>query len=190
MTHLPKKLNLHAIASYMRHIVHLKLIDNLSQMTCLTLANLNIGPQLKNFSEIMQHQLYLTNQPNAPSFVKKLHVKGSHPTLCFETSLSDSNRLIIDNMNPHAPENRMPRLRTKFSGATILSVNVIPLKNAEHLADVIYKFLYLKHKHVLVQVSPVDKINAHVDSTSPQTSFDQMIGIVHQQHADITNTAE
>ena len=74
---------------------------------------------INSFSEITPHQHYLTNLHNAPSFLIKLPVKGSHPTLGFETLLSDANRLIIDNMNPHAPGNRIPRWRTKLLSATI-----------------------------------------------------------------------
>ena len=66
---------------------------------------------INSFSEIMPHQLYLTNQPNAPSFIIKIPVKGSHPTLGFETSLSDANRLIIDSTETHAPGNRTPKRR-------------------------------------------------------------------------------
>ena len=93
-------------------------------------------------------------------------------------------------MNPHTPGNIIPRWRTNLRGATILSVNDIPLKNDEHLAAIVHKCRHLKHIYILVQVSPVDKINPHVDSTSPQMSFDQMEVMVHQHHAAITNTAE
>ena len=117
-------------------------------------------------------------------------MKVSHPSLGFDTSLSDANLLIIDNMNPHTSRNRMPRGRTKLHGTTILSMNDNLLKNTEHLAPIIYKFHHLKHKHILVQVSSIEKINAHVDSTSPQMSFDQMAVMSHQHYAVIANTAE
>ena len=41
-----------------------------------------------------------------------------------------------------------------------------------------------------MQVSPVEKINTYIDSTSPQTSFDQMAVMAHQQHAATNNTTE
>ena len=64
-------------------------------------------------------------------------------------------------------------------------MNDIQLKNAEYLAAIIHKGRNLKHKHALVQVSPVENINTHVDSTSPQIALDQMVVMAHQHHADI-----
>ena len=79
------------------------------------LANLNLRPQMKNHHLRAQKSLipspklyhinfYLNNQPNAPSFIMKLPVKGSHPTLGFETSLSD--KLSHGNQKDCAPFSR------------------------------------------------------------------------------------
>ena len=64
------------------------------------------------------------------------------------------------------------------------------LVDENHLKTLIEKCAKMKLKKVSIDTSPVEKINTHIDSTSPQMSFDQMSIIAHQHKAATTNTIE
>ena len=48
----------------------------------------------------------------------------------------------------------------------------------------------MKLNKLSIEISPVEKINTHVDSTSPPMSFDQMSIMAYQRQAETSNTLE
>ena len=69
-------------------------------------------------------------------------------------------------------------------------MNGTDLIDENHLKTLIEKCATMKLKKVSTDTSPVEKINTRIDSTSPQTSFDQMPIMAHQHQAATSNTLE
>ena len=62
------------------------------------------------------------------------------------------------------------------------------MNDENHLKKLIDKCVKMKLKKASLEISPVEKINTYVDSTSPQTSFDQMPIMADQHQAATSNT--
>ena len=118
--------------------------------------------------------MFLTNNHDSPSIIIELPIKGHYPTLGLEAFTNDASRIIVDNMKTKTPAYRILRWRTTTRGATIKRLNETDLNDENHLKTLIEKCVKMKLKKVSIEMSPAEKIKTHVDSTSLQTSFDQM----------------
>ena len=82
-------------------------------------------------------------------------------------------------MSPRTPANRILRWKSTLRGATILTVDKIIVKSKDHFKLLIKDLSSGGHKNVTIIVSPVEKVNVHVDSTISQVSFDQKSIMAH-----------
>ena len=79
----------------------------------------------------------------------------------------------------------MPRWQNAIRGTVIKSLNGMQFKSEKHFTSIVESLLTGNEKHVGIEASPVEKVNAHVDSAVPKMSFDQMNVMAHHHDAVI-----
>lgn len=139
---------------------------------------------------ILPSDLCLTSSCAPSTISYKLFLKGNHPYLGFKLSSSNTNYLIIDNIETHTSACRIPHWCTTLQGRHVISINNTHAKDKSHFSSVIANLMDNKHRHAIVTICPIEKINNHVDSTAPQISFDQMSIMAYQHNAVISNSIE
>ena len=101
-------------------------------------------------------------------------LKGNYPTLSFELSLFDSNRMLIKDIFKGTLVHRMSRWITTLRCTTVFKINETTptsVASIEHLAK---KFTTLRRKYLITDVAPFEKINGDIVTTMPQISLGQM----------------
>ena len=93
-------------------------------------------------------------------------------------------------MTKGTPTCRLPRRRTTIRGATILKINSTNIDNETNFIMLLNKCILTKLKTTSLEISLLEKINNHIDSTSPKISFDKMSIMSHQHDAASSNTEE
>ena len=179
--------------SYDKHLINNnkdKLISNLKSFDSPDNHLANAMIVISQHSQVMPSELHLTNAHDSPSCHVAMPIKGNHLFLGMQTSPNNSNRIIIDNVAKKTPACRLLRWRTTIRGATILKINGTKIDNETHFRKVLNKCILVKLKTISLEKHPFEKINTHIDSTSPQILFDHMSIMAHQHNAESSNTAE
>ena len=104
--------------------------------------------------------------------------------------MSDTNRIIINDIKINTSAYRIPRWRTNLTGGHIVSINNIQIQDTSHFASIVSSLWKNKAKHTIISICPYEKINKHADSTVLQITFNQMSIMAHQHNAAINSSLE
>ena len=122
-----------------------------------------------------------------PIFTTTINIpkRGTHPTLGLELK-EDEKTLIIQACMSGTPSAKVPKWRQILRGATIHSVNGIPVHNIGDLKTHIAKTIV--GTNIVLQVIPNNPTDIHPETGIPQINFDQFLHIC-QTHQEIIENA-
>ena len=75
-------------------------------------------------------------------------------------------------------------------GETILKINGTKIGKEDNFRNLFNKCMHMKLKTTSLETHSLQKINTHIDSVSPQISFDQIHLMLHKHDAASSNTEE